>query len=631
MCGIVGTLGFGSNKILDNMVSKMQHRGPDALGTYISESHQVYLGHARLSIIDLSVASNQPLWDAEEQTCIVFNGEIYNFLELRNDLVDQGRSFKTNGEAEVILELYKSDPLNWLKKLEGMFALCLWDKEKNISFIARDGFGVKPLYYKESDEGVAFASEIKSLLEIPSLSKELDIDAILRSLVFLWSPGPSTILSSVKKLEAGFVLTVKGGKIESNEQFTKWPSYKPGNIDSVTSIADALEKSVKKQSVADVEVGAFLSGGVDSSILVAMMKKQGLKPQCFTIDSSTENNDGFLNDLPFAKRVAKDLSLDLNVVKADPEIYKLFSKMVYHLDEPQADPAPLNVLKISELARDKKIKVLMSGAGGDDVFSGYRRHRAIKLERYWKHFPSAIRKSISYAAKNLPKNNPSLRRLSKAFYFADLNENERLLSYFFWLDPKIAVDLFTDEARDKLSDNPLEEMLAGVESLKESDALEKMLYLERKYFLVDHNLNYTDKMSMACGIEVRVPFLDSEVVKVASQIPSSEKVKKGQAKYPLKKAAEKYLSKDIVYRSKSGFGAPLRSWLNCELKDYVDEKLSEENLAKRNIFSFSKVREMIDKDRSGEEDYSYSIFAVLMLELWFQIFLDKNEAVLKEI
>lgn len=631
MCGIVGTLGFGSNKLLDNMLSKIQHRGPDAFCVHVSESQQVYLGHARLSIIDLSIASNQPLWDKEERLCIVFNGEIYNYLELRTDLINQGHSFETNGEAEVILELYKSDPLNWLVKLEGMFALCLWDKDKNTSFIARDGFGVKPLYYTSSDEGFAFASEIKSLLEIPLLSKELNIDAILRSIVFLWSPGPSTVLSSVKKVEAGFVLTVKDGKIESNKQFSKWPSYKPANIDSVNRIAEALEKSVKKQSVADVEVGAFLSGGVDSSLLVAMMKKQGLEPQCFTIDSSTGNNDGFCDDLPFAKRVAKNLSLDLNIVKADPEVYKLFSKMVYHLDEPQADPAPLNVLKISNLAREKKIKVLMSGAGGDDVFSGYRRHRAVKLERYWKRLPFAIRKSISLAAKKIPKNNPSLRRLSKVFHFADLNENERLLSYFFWLDPKIAIELLTDEARTKLSVNPFEEMLAGVESLNESDALEKMLYLERKYFLVDHNLNYTDKMSMACGIEVRVPFLDNEVVKVASQIPSSEKVKKGQAKYPLKKVAENYLSKEIVYRSKSGFGAPLRSWLNCELKDYVDEKLSEENLAKRNIFSYSKVREMIDKNSSGEEDYSYSIFALLMLELWFQIFLDKNEAILKQI
>ena len=628
MCGLVGFLGNTSSSLLQEMAEKIAHRGPDNLSTLSFDC--IHLAHTRLSIIDLSKNSNQPLWDAKKNACIVFNGEIYNYKALREELSGFGYEFNSAGDAEVLLNLYLHYGVKCLEKLNGIFAFALWDARQNELFIARDPFGVKPLYYTENADGFYFSSELKALLVAPGVSRDLNYDAILRSVVFLWSPGPDTILKNIFKLEPGHYLIIKDRKMVQHAPYYTWPEYQPENMTiekACEQIQHALQSSVQEQLVSDVPLGAFLSGGLDSSVLVAMAKQAGAESlECFTIQSvdPKDNAEGFVDDLPYAKEVAAYLDVNLHVVNVQPDVMNLLPKMIYHLDEPQADPAPLNVWLICEEARKKGIKVLFSGAGGDDVFTGYRRHYAIGLEKYYVKLPLLARKLLQRVTRSLPKKNPHMRRLAKLFAYASLPENERLLSYFYWIDPVVVRNLFTDEVRRQLSQAPMASILSHLSSRPETNPLEKMLYLERQYFLVDHNFNYTDKMSMAHGVEVRVPFLDKGVVDVASRLDVKLKQRGREGKWILKKMAERYLPNSVIYRPKAGFGAPLRRWLKADLKPLVDDLLSEASLQTRGIFKPERVRELIEQDRSGQEDYSYPIFSLLCIELWCRIFIDET-------
>ena len=626
MCGIAGGLGQMPFGTLERMANKMSHRGPDNLA--IETFDNVHFAHVRLSIIDLSEASNQPLWDSKSEACIIFNGEIYNYKALRNELIDLGVEFKSNGDAEVLLNLYLQFGTGIFEKLNGIFSFAIWDSRRKEMFIARDHFGVKPLYYCENEQGFYFASEMKSLLEVESIKKDFNYDALYRTLIFLYSPGTDTLLKHIKKVEPGHFLKVKDNKIIESKEFWRWPDYKPKrkSLDEFSKgIIEALRNSVNDQLVADVSVGAFLSGGLDSSLLVALANEnKDLNLKCFTIDAANDgnNNDGFEDDLPYAKKVAEYLNVDLDVLKVTPDIVKQLPEMIYHLDELQADPAPLNVLLICKNAKAKGIKVLLSGAGGDDVFSGYRRHFAIKFERYWSWLPRPIRIFLKKLTSNLPKKNSIFRRLSKAFSYADMEDNERLLSYFYWMDPDTVRNLFNDDIKNNISDKPMKFICDRLDSLPYKDPLEKMLFLERSYFLVDHNFNYTDKMSMAHGVEVRVPFLDKRVVNYVAGIPSKLKQNGNVGKWILKKAAESLLPKTIIYRPKSGFGAPLREWLKGDLAPLVDDYLSISKIVARGIFNPDKVQQLIERDRSGKEDYAYSIFALVCFEVWCQQFLN---------
>jgi asparagine synthase (glutamine-hydrolysing) len=623
MCGFVGASGALSIETLAAMTKKIAHRGPDNL-SYESFDN-IHLGHVRLSIIDLSQQSNQPLWDVQHKACIVFNGEIYNYQRLREELLDLGHRFNSQGDAEVILNLYLHYGPDCLKKLEGIFALVIWDAQQAELLVARDPFGVKPLYYTQNSAGFYFASELKALLLVPGVSRGLNYDSLFRTLVFLWSPGPDTVLKEIIKLEPGHYLRVKNHKIIQKTLFSAWPEYHPHNLKVKQICADihaALQESIQVQFIADVPVGAFLSGGLDSSLIVAMAKKiTGQVLECFTIQSN-EADAGFVEDLPYAKAVADLLGVNLNIVESRPDIFKLFPQMIYHLDEPQADPACLNVALICKLARQRGIKVLFSGAGGDDVFTGYRRHYAARLERYGSFFPKYLLIFLQKCSERLPNSSPFFRRVIKLFAYAGLTENERLLAYFYWINPAVVFDLFTTEAKAQLSNDPMATMLTEMKNRPEHDRLERMLHLERRYFLVDHNFNYTDKMSMAHGVEVRVPFVDARVAEVASQIPTHLKQKGKQGKWVLKKMAERYLPKEIIYRQKTGFGVPLRHWLKGDLLPLVDDLLSEKSLLQRKLFKPETVHQLIAQDRSGKADYSYPIFALLCIEMWCRIFLD---------
>jgi asparagine synthase (glutamine-hydrolysing) len=499
-------------------------------------------------------------------------------------------------------------------------------------FLARDGLGVKPLYYAETNGGLAFASEMKALLRVPEVSRDVDTLALQHHLTYLWCPSPSTLLRSVKKLEAGCALVVRNGRIERRWRFYDLPFQDlPEPIsegEAIHKTREALRTAVLRQMVADVPVGAFLSGGLDSSAVVAFAREAsaGKRLKCFTVQMNERDAawEGITNDLPYAESAARYLDVELHKVKVGPEMADELPKMIYHLDEPQADPAPLNVLYISRLAREHGVKVLLSGAGGDDIFSGYRRHRALMLERYWSWMPHLVRSGLAEFTATLPAHPPALRQLRKAFQYAGHEGDKRLASYFYWLGPEMTKVLLSPDLCP--SDGRKDPLLASLGELPdEVPPLNRMLYLECKHFLADHNLNYTDKMSMAVGVEVRVPLLDQELVSLAARLPLHYKQRGAEGKWIFKKAMEGLLPQEVIYRPKTGFGVPLRAWLRGPLKEMTRDILSPESIRRRGWFDHRAVSRLWDEDRLGKGDVVYPLFALLCLELWGRIFLDHSD------
>jgi len=632
VCGIAGFLGEFDPGLLDRMNRVQAHRGPDDSGVYHSAADGLGLAHRRLSIIDVSASGHQPMDDVTGALTIVYNGEIYNYRELRDELLESGFSFRSRSDTEVLLNLYLRDGTEMLSRLNGIFAFALWDRRDESLFLARDGVGIKPLYYADTTRGFQFASEIKALLEDETLPRELDPLAIHYTLTYLWCPAPHTMLRAVRKLPPGNALRVRGGKIEKCWSFYDLPhgsQADPMTADEAAAkVRVSVQEAVERQMVADVPVGAFLSGGLDSSAVAAFAQRVmgSQKLQCFTIgfhDDAFEK-EGFADDLPYAEKVADLLDVDLHTVYVGPEMADHLEAMVYHLDEPQSDPAPINVLLISQLARENDIKVLLSGAGGDDIFGGYRRHYALTQESLWSWLPAGARRMLGAVARKVPVGHPAGRRLRRALSYAGYEGDARIASYFSWTEPETQRRLYAPELRQRLErESTLAPLLESLRKLSpEVIPLDRMLYLEGKHFLADHNLNYTDKMGMARGVEIRVPLLDIELIELATRIPPSLKQRGREGKWIFKKAMEGILPREIIYRPKTGFGAPLRAWLRNQLKPLVEDVLSKPSLEKRGLFDPEAVRDLMRLDAARRVDGANTILAVLVIELWCRIFLD---------
>lgn len=560
---------------------------------------------------------------------IVFNGEIYNFRELRAQLELEGYSFHGHSDTEVLLALYQARGDAMLELLNGIFAFAIYDRAEQVLFLACDAMGVKPLYFSEGREGFVFASELKALLGSGGMPVSLDVPALFRYLGFLWSPGGATPFKGVSRLGPGEALRVKNGRILrrwhwARSAWTETPSVLD-EADAIRRVQEGLRVAVHRQMVADVPVGAFLSGGVDSSAVVAMAREVSPDIECFTIDTGAIRDAGVTDDLPYARQVAKHLGVRLHEIEVDSSRMAAdLERMVFQLDEPLADPAPLNVLYISQLARQHGMKVLLSGAGGDDLFSGYRRHRALMLERYWAWLPVGVRTGLRGMTARLGQGGASSRRMTKAFAHADWPADKRLAGYFLWADPDRVLGLFAPEHRAALA---VEAMAAPLEDYlgllpRGLPPLQRMLALEQRFFLADHNLLYTDKMSMAVGVEVRVPFLDNDLVQLANALPSGLKQRGAEGKWVLKKAMEPYLPHEVIYRAKAGFGAPLRHWLRHELRELVDDMLSADTLRRRGLFDPSAVASLVADDRAGRVDAAYTILGLVCIEIWCRRFLD---------
>jgi asparagine synthase (glutamine-hydrolysing) len=628
MCGIVGLISKDSkSKIIECSLS-IAHRGPDDQGNYFDGD--LALAHRRLSIQDVSQSGHQPMASYDENYIIIFNGEIYNHWEIRNELEPKYK-FNSKTDTETILYGFIEYGKDILKKLNGIFAFAIFNKQTKELFIARDHFGVKPLYYYCDNNLFWFSSEIKSILPL-NFDKELDLEAIENYLTFLYSPGEKTPYKKVLKLLPGHFISLNINNYESftiskyydipfdNSRFNK------NEEELIEELENLLTRAIERQLLSDVPVGFFLSGGLDSSCIVALAKKlhPDKKFNCYTINTNEgqDMEDGFSNDLHYARLVAKHLDVNLIEVESNVDIVNDFDKMIYHLDEPQADPAPLSVLQICSKAREDGLIVLLGGAAGDDLFSGYRRHQALQIEKYIKITPLFLRKFIKYIIFSL--NKTVVRRLRKLVINIDKSQIDRILGYFSWINSDVLKDIFSKKNQNFNREyNPLNFLKESLKNIpKEKDLLNQMLYLEMKYFLTDHNLNYTDKMSMATGVEVRVPFLDKELVEFSLKIPTNLKMKGITTKYILKKVMEKYLPHEVIYRSKSGFGAPIRKWIIEDMDQTIQKYLSKRNIEKRNIFDFEEIQKLIADNKKGTIDASYTIWTLLSIESWMQQFYD---------
>lgn len=632
MCGIVGYYGDFTPRLLSRMNDIQAHRGPDASGVYYAEDAPVALGHRRLSIIDLSPAGAQPMRDAKNKCVITFNGEIYNYRELRQGLIRDGFSFNSSSDTEILLNLYLRDGERMLTLLNGIFAFAIFDTRDKSLFLARDGFGVKPLYYSTTPKGFLFASELKALLLEPTLDRQISHEALHYYLSYSWAPSPWTMLREVRKLEPGRSMTVKDGRITDSRTFYSIP-VKTGEIrcneaEAIQMVHSALAVAVQRQMVADVPVGAFLSGGLDSSSICAFARKHVSdgKLRCFTIEAQGFEEEGFVDDLKYARQMASYLGVTLEVIQAGAkEISDHMEKMVYHMDEPLADTASINTMMIAKLARDCGITVLLSGTGGDDIFAGYERHLALELEKLWSWTPVKFRKLMSKLAMALPIHSPLMRRLAKVFRFSDLTPDERIAGYFHLNHPEIEMSILSQESRAALKNERFSDPL--MQSLRETDSslerLERMLYLDAKHYLIDNNLLYTDKMTMAHGIEARVPFLDPELAHIAANLPASMKFHKTTGKYILKQAMKSDLPMDIIERPKTGFGIPIRRLIKNELRESFADLLSEKSVVSRGFFDSKGLQTLLKLDEDRRIDAANLIFTIGCVEMWARQFIDR--------
>lgn len=633
MCSIAGIIGGSINEItLRKALETMTHRGPDSNGIFSEKN--ITLLHTRLSIQDLSESANQPFFSADQRYCIIFNGEIYNHLEIRNKLALNGQKFQSQSDTETLLYGYIYFGKAILDMLNGIFSFAIYDKVKKQFFAARDCFGVKPFYYYSGQDIFSFASEIKTLLQLSNIEKTINPNALLQTLLLQWQLGEDTGFLKVKKLLPGHYVELNVDDAK-NFRTEKWAKEKlTGTYDAgteeewISKLDAALNNAVRRQLLSDKPIAYFLSGGLDSSLLLAITHK--IAPEktlkAFTIDAGKDfSKEGFSEDLPYAKMVAKHLDIELEIIDASIDFLKDFDAMIYHLDEAQADIAPMFVQQISKVAKREGYDVLIGGVGGDDIFSGYRRHHALAYEKKIKAIPLFLRKALHQFSTFLPENNKT-RRLLKLSKSLEQSSLQRMFSYYFWNDKETIQALFTKEYRDKIDTNNIEDFFSTLlsELPEETNALNQILHLEQKSFLPNHNLNYTDKMGMAEGVEIRVPFLDNELVALAAKIPPELKMKGTTTKYLLKKVAEKYLSKEVIYRSKTGFGAPIRSWMQEDkiFQNAVWERLNRPSFIGRNIFDHQAIEQLFQDTIHKKRDNSYTLLSLLAIESWFRQFVD---------
>jgi asparagine synthase (glutamine-hydrolysing) len=632
MCGICGIVGKADEQLIQKMLASIAHRGPDDEGLYMAESangERVGLGHRRLSIIDLSPAGHEPMADAQGEIWLTYNGEIYNFKEIRKELEKRGHKFKSESDAEVVIYAYREWGLNALAMFNGMFAFAIWDGRNNSLLLARDRLGIKPVYYANTPSGFAFASEIKAILSIPNFKREVDLESLNQFLSFLWTPGPDTLFSGVKKLPPGHFLIYQNGQAEVRQywdlEFNEDDSL--SETDWIERVREQVERSVRAQMIADVPLGAFLSGGVDSSSIVSLMTgmvSQKVTTYTFGFKSEDLRYDILEDDVKYAREIGAKLETDYHESFFEPKVMDLLPKLVYHMDEPVADPAAITSYLICKAARER-LTVLLSGMGGDEVFAGYPRHIAVKIAEAYNLIPSFISRPLVEAMPaSMPgRFNSVFRNTKKLARSAALPLRERYLGYCTYFKEDEKAKLYSGAMNTETLDfNALAAHQKYFDKVADEDFVNQMLYVDLKTFLPCLNLTYTDKTSMAASMEVRVPLLDHELVEMAARIPARLKIKGLTRKYVLKKAAEKWLPRNIIYRKKAGFSAPLRSWLQKDLREMVEDLLSESNIKQRGYFDYAEVRRLIDDNLAGREDNGLKIFQLLTLELWHRQFID---------
>lgn len=652
MCGIAGLISQDPEARIGAMLKAIEHRGRDDEGVWTSssingEGQRVAFGHRRLSIIDTSSAGHQPMISHDGRLVVILNGEIYNYRELRAQLATKGHSFRTQTDTEVLLAAWAEWGEDCLPRLNGMFAFALWDDRERTLFLVRDRVGIKPLYYAHprqkpdrqgglSSQGgsLVFASEIKSILASGLVTAELDREALHQFLTFLWAPDPNTLFRGIKTVPPGHVVTLRDNELTVREWWDiSFDLIEEGRSEAwwQEQVLETLDRVVKLEMVADVPLGSFLSGGIDSSSIVAMMKhhSDGRRIGTYTIgiEASDLRYDIIPDDVQWARRVNQQLDTDYHEIMLKPDVAELLPKLVYHMDEPAIDMAIPSYL-VSRAARET-LRVMLSGMGGDEVFAGYPRQLAMKIAGAFDPVPQLLRRPVMKAlAHALPGGMPGrltapLRNAKKFARSAALDFEDRYLGYETYFTDEAKTRLYTDEMRGATQNlDAYSAHRRYFSRVKNAAPLNQLLYVDLKTFLPCLNLMTTDKTSMAANLEVRVPFLNQEMLELTARMPTRLKLRGLKRKYILKRAAEKLLPREVVWRKKAGFGAPIRSWLRGPLRPMVDELLSEETVKRRGLFRPEEVKRVIEANLSGREDYNLQVFQLLTLELWQRAFID---------
>ena len=635
MCGICGYIGCHRPELLEPMCSSMAHRGPDDSGTWHDAQSGVGLGHRRLSIIDLSSAGHQPMANSDGTVQLSYNGEIYNFQDHCKSLEAKGYRFRGRSDTEVLLYLYEEYGIDFLNMLNGIFALAIWDSKRKELLLARDHAGVKPLYYWQDGSRLFFASEIKALLSIPEIPRNLNRDAIPTYLTFLWVPGEETMLESVRKLEPGHYLTWRDGRIETKQWFTLdyTADNSVSNQEWIERVRETFLRTTQRQMVSDAPLGAFLSGGLDSSSIVACMRRSfpDRKINCYTIACKEKDmaREGFADDYPYAKKVAELHNINLKKQVISEDIQSLLPKIVYHLDEPDADPAAILTYIISRRAHEDGVKVLLSGTGGDEVFFGYRSHHAYKhyqrLDAISRSLTCAALSALSLTAR-LAKGSRSatVRRIEKFKRGFARDGLSRHMALVDWSSPESRSRIIDAQSTETLrcDETPPSCMRKYFDSFMGDGEINRHSHLLINTFMAAHNFLYSDKAMMAASIEGRVPFVDVELLRLAASIPESVKNTGPCVKPLLSAAMAPFLPREVIERSKTGFGAPLRQWVKGGLKELVADSLSTGRIRERGVFRPEAIQDIIEENSRNRADHAYLIYALLSLEIWQQTFID---------
>lgn len=639
MCGIIGyVLNQGdAPDSLEAATDLLVHRGPDDRGTIDftlpRSGRRVAFGHTRLSIHDLSSAGHQPMSDESGRVWICYNGEVYNFKPLREELKAKGHTFRSGTDTEVVLRAYEAWGIDCFARFEGMFALAILDLDKEQVLIARDRLGIKPLYICETERGVAFASEVKGLFLLPWISCAPKWDVLLSHILFLWSPEPETAFEGIHKLPAGHYMLCKDGQVSMEPYWSLEPRPFEEEETALVEMEGMLRSAVINRTAADVPVGALLSGGLDSSLICAILAREGGE-RLSTYSISYRQDDRAFEAMPddsrYARVVADHLGTDHREIEIEPDIVDLLPSMLWHLEEPIADPAAINTYLICKAAREQGTKVLLSGMGADEIFGGYRKHlSALLAQRYRRFVPATVRNHlISPMIRSLPAAGGSggyryfrwAKRFEQSASLPDVDCFIGNSSYYGWGDLD---GILTPDFRRAYDDAyPVRRHQEMFSASSEHDLLTQMTYTDTKLFLAGLNLAYTDKASMAASVEVRVPFLDHRIVETALGLPSHLRIRGFQQKWILRQIAYQYLPRQVVDRPKAPFGAPLRSWMRRDLLPMVREYLSEESVNRRGYFQYPAIKRMIDANESGREDYAHRLWGLLTLEVWHRIFVD---------
>ena len=644
MCGIAGIANCGDKEVLGRMTHVLSHRGPDDSGLWerrFPDGSYVGLGSRRLAILDLSADGHMPMCNEDRTVWITYNGEIYNFAELRRELQAKGHRFVSNTDTEVVIHLYEQEGADCVHRLKGMFAFAICDLRSGRPelFMARDHFGVKPFYYSQLGPKLAFASEVKAILSVPHIQAEIDLESLHQYLTFLWVPDPKTIFRGIHKLPAGHCATFRHGELKIRQYWDlTFPSadakYTRSEADLAEEVRERLEESVRSQMISDVPIGAFLSAGLDSSSIVALMRRatnQPVRTYTITFPEKYRVGESTLDDPTVPARLARHLGCDNQQIVVEPDVADLLPRLTWHMDEPTADPAIITAYLVCREAREQAT-VLLSGVGGDELFGGYRKHVAYRWAHAYQRIPGILRTGIESGTNELPgfrgtTMKGSVRLAKKMARSASLAPQEGFIRNCTYLDAEQKMTLYSANVQDQLrASDPTIRHHASFDAVRDADFLNQMLYLDTKIFMSSLNLNYNDKMSMASSVEVRVPFLDRELAEFAAwNIPPDLKLKgtfRPTTKYILRRAMQDVLPAEVLRQPKAGFAAPVDYWLAHDLREMVDDLLSDSNIRERGLFRPDEIRRLVNEHRSGAEDWSMQIWQFLTLENWMRIFLD---------